>query len=74
VKAGFASLLPEEARSEVFSIKYTLTNIGYAVGPAFGAVVAKLDISLPFIRSGLLGGVFFVPTRIEPGSIACAAW
>lgn len=33
VKAGFASLLPEGARSEVFSIKYTLTNIGYAVGP-----------------------------------------
>ncbi|ARB31348.1 MFS transporter [Pseudomonas tolaasii] len=60
VKAGFASLLPFEARSEVFSIKYTLTNIGYAVGPAFGAVVAKGDISLPFIFSALLGGVFFL--------------
>ena len=36
VKAGFASLLPEDARSEVFSIKYTLTNIGYAVGPFLG--------------------------------------
>ena len=60
VKAGFASLLPEEARSEVFSIKYTLTNIGYAVGPWFGAMVAKLDISLPFILSALLGVGFFL--------------
>lgn len=60
VKAGFASLLPEHARSEVFSIKYTLTNIGYAVGPFFGAMVAKLDISLPFILSALLGVGFFV--------------
>ncbi|KTB61893.1 MFS transporter [Pseudomonas fluorescens] len=59
-KAGFASLLPEDARSEVFSIKYTLTNIGYAVGPAFGAVVAKLEISLPFVLSALLGLVFFL--------------
>ncbi|WP_455825682.1 MFS transporter [Pseudomonas graminis] len=60
VKAGFASLLPEEARSEVFSIKYTLTNIGYAVGPFFGAMLAKLDISLPFMFSTLLGAVFFL--------------
>lgn len=60
VKAGFASLLPEDARSEVFSIKYTLTNIGYAVGPFFGAMVAKLDISLPFVLSALLGLGFFL--------------
>lgn len=44
----------------MFSIKYTLTNIGYAVGPFFGAMVAKLDISLPFILSALLGLGFFL--------------
>jgi len=60
IKAGFASLLPEDARSEVFSIKYTLTNIGYAVGPFFGAMVAKVDISLPFVLSALLGLGFFL--------------
>ena len=36
VKAGFGSLLPVDQRSEAFSIKYTLTNIGYAVGPFLG--------------------------------------
>ena len=60
VKAGFASLLPFGARSEVFSIKYTLTNIGYAVGPFFGAMIAKIDISLPFLLSALLGAGFFL--------------
>jgi len=58
VKAGFASLLPEEARSEVFSIKYTLVNIGYAVGPFFGAMVAKLSMGVPFMLSAVLGASF----------------
>lgn len=48
VKSGFGSLLPMDRRSEAFSIKYTLTNIGYAVGPFLGVGVAALDISLPF--------------------------
>ena len=61
VKAGFGSLLPLDQRSEVFSIKYTLTNIGYAVGPFLGAGLAALDISLPFLLSAGLGaGYFFV--------------
>jgi MFS family permease len=61
VKSGFGSLLPVTDRSEVFSIKYTLTNIGYAVGPFLGAGMAKLDISLPFLLSAGLGaGYFFI--------------
>ena len=59
VKSGFGSLLPITDRSEVFSIKYTLTNIGYAVGPFLGAGMAKLDISLPFLLSAGLGAGFF---------------
>lgn len=59
VKSGFGSLLPVTDRSEVFSIKYTLTNIGYAVGPFLGAGMAKLDISWPFLLSAGLGAGFF---------------
>ena len=59
IKSGFGSLLPVTGRSEVFSIKYTLTNIGYAVGPFLGAGMAKLDISLPFLLSAGLGAGFF---------------
>ena len=60
VKSGFGSLLPVDQRSEGFSIKYTLTNIGYAVGPFLGAGVASLDISLPFLLSAGLGAGYFV--------------
>ena len=59
VKAGFAHQLAASERSEVFSIKYTLTNIGYAVGPFLGAGLATLGISLPFLLSAGLGAGFF---------------
>lgn len=60
VKSAFGSLLPIDQRSEVFSIKYTLTNIGYAIGPFLGAGVASLDISLPFLLSAGLGAGYFI--------------
>ncbi|MGN8342752.1 MFS transporter [Pseudomonas sp. SMV71] len=59
VKAGFGDLLPVAERSEAFSIKYTLGNIGYAAGPLMGAGLARLDSSLPFLMSGALGAAFF---------------
>lgn len=54
-KAGFCALLPVEERSEVFSIKYTLSNVAYAVGPFVGVGLIMLDDHLPFIFSALLG-------------------
>jgi MFS family permease len=58
VKSGFGNLLPVTERSEAFSIKYTLTNVGYAVGPFLGAGLAQLDISLPFVLSAGLSAGF----------------
>lgn len=58
VKSGFGNLLPVAERSEAFSIKYTLTNVGYAVGPFLGAGLAQLDISLPFVLSAGLSAGF----------------
>ncbi len=54
-KAGFCALLPVEERAEVFAIKYTLSNIGYAAGPLLGVALLELDGHLPFIASALLG-------------------
>ncbi len=59
VKSGFGRLLAQAERSTVFSIKYTLSNIGYAVGPLLGAGMARLDISWPFLLSAGLGAGFF---------------
>jgi MFS family permease len=54
-KAGFCALLPLEERSEVFSIKYTLSNVAYAVGPFVGVALIMLDNHLPFLVSAALG-------------------
>ncbi|MGH8380538.1 MFS transporter [Pseudomonas sp.] len=54
-KSGFCALLPVEERSEVFSIKYTLSNVAYAVGPFVGVALIMLDDHLPFLVSALLG-------------------
>lgn len=54
-KAGFCALLPVEERAEVFAIKYTLSNIGYAVGPLLGVALIELDGHLPFLVSALIG-------------------
>ncbi|MFJ4353181.1 MFS transporter [Pseudomonas sp. NPDC089428] len=54
-KAGFCALLPVAQRAEVFAIKYTLSNIGYAVGPMLGVAMLEFDDHLPFIASALTG-------------------
>ncbi|WP_397453965.1 MFS transporter [Pseudomonas sp. NA-150] len=60
IKAGFGRLLPEQERTRVFSLRYTLLNIGYAVGPFIGAALAHLDMNLPFLMSAGLGIGFFI--------------
>lgn len=60
VKAAFGKLLPEAERGKVFSVRYTLINIGYAVGPFIGAGLAHMDMKLPFLMSATLGLGFFL--------------
>lgn len=43
VKAAFGKLLPEAERGKVFSVRYTVINIGYAVGPFIGAGLAHTN-------------------------------
>jgi MFS family permease len=42
----------------VFSVKYTLTNIGFAAGPFLGVMLAKVSPGVPFAAAGLVGAVF----------------
>ncbi|OQR29581.1 MFS transporter [Pseudomonas sp. Bc-h] len=60
VKAAFGKLLPVAEQSKVFSVRYTLINIGYAVGPFIGAGLAHWNMKLPFLMSAALGFGFFV--------------
>lgn len=60
VKATFGRILPATEQARAFSIRYTLINAAYAVGPFLGAQLAQLDLKLPFVVSAALGGAFFL--------------
>jgi MFS family permease len=55
IKSGVAFLVTPDKRGRVFSIKYTLTNLGYAIGPFLGAMFVQMSTGLPFAISSLLG-------------------
>ncbi|WP_210557090.1 MULTISPECIES: MFS transporter [unclassified Pseudomonas] len=61
-KAMLSENLPVSQRVKAFSLNYTLTNIGYAVGPMIGVVFAGVQPSAPFIVAGLIaaGSVFLL--------------
>lgn len=61
-KAMLSENLAVGQRVKAFSLNYTLTNIGYAVGPMIGVVIAGVQPSAPFIVAGLIaaGSVFLL--------------
>ncbi|KJZ43775.1 MFS transporter [Pseudomonas fluorescens] len=53
-KAILSENLPMGQRAKAFSLRYTLTNIGYATGPMLGVVIAGVYPIAPFlIASGI---------------------
>ncbi|MCF4996831.1 MFS transporter [Pseudomonas syringae] len=53
-KAILSENLPVGQRVKAFSLTYTLTNIGYAVGPMIGVVIAGVWPIAPFIVAGAI--------------------
>jgi predicted MFS family arabinose efflux permease len=58
VKSGIGSLVDQQSRGAVFSVKYTLTNIGFAVGPFLGVLLAQVTPGMPFAVAGAVGALF----------------
>jgi MFS family permease len=48
-KAILSENLPVGQRPKAFSLTYTLTNIGYAIGPMLGVVIAGVSPIAPFL-------------------------
>ncbi|WP_434711161.1 MFS transporter [Pseudomonas sp. R1-1] len=61
-KAILSENLPVGQRGKAFSLNYTLTNIGYAVGPMIGVVIAGVQPAAPFIVAGMIaiGSIFLL--------------
>ncbi|NWC08400.1 MFS transporter [Pseudomonas agarici] len=66
-KAIISENLPMGQRAKVFSLRYTLTNIGYATGPMLGVVIAGVQPLAPFlIAAGIAFFSMFLMFGIAP--------
>lgn len=66
-KAIISENLPIGQRAKVFSLRYTLTNIGYATGPMLGVLIAGHLPLAPFlIASAIAFGSMFLMIGIPP--------
>ncbi|AZE49011.1 Multidrug resistance protein [Pseudomonas chlororaphis] len=63
-KAIISENLPVSQRARVFSLRYTLTNIGYATGPMLGVVIAGQLPLAPFLIAGVIA---FLSTLLMRG-------
>jgi MFS family permease len=66
-KAIISENLPVGQRAKVFSVRYTLTNIGYATGPMLGVLIAgQLPLAPFLIASAIAFGSVFLMIGIPP--------
>ncbi|QXI25572.1 MFS transporter [Pseudomonas vanderleydeniana] len=66
-KAIISENLPMGQRAKVFSLRYTLTNVGYATGPMLGVVIAGVQPQAPFlIAAGIAFSSMFLMFGIAP--------
>jgi MFS family permease len=66
-KAIISENLPIGQRAKVFSLRYTLTNIGYATGPMLGVLIAgQLPLAPFLIASGIAFFSIFLMIGIPP--------
>ena len=74
-KAILSDNLPVGQRAKAFSLSYSLTNIGYAVGPMLGVLIAGAFASAPFLIAAAIAFFsIFLMTGIpaDPGKVAPA--
>lgn len=48
LKAWFADNLSSTSKTKIFSINYTMLNIGWTIGPPLGTLLVMQSINLPF--------------------------
>ncbi|GAB3260446.1 MFS transporter [Chitinimonas naiadis] len=70
VKAYIAQLVTAEVRVKVFSVRYTLNNIGFAVGPLLGAYLAIHSERVLFHVSGAVAILSLLPLFVVWGQLA----
>ncbi|MFC3530984.1 MFS transporter [Vogesella facilis] len=74
IKALLSDLLPPAERSAAFSLRYTLANVGYAIGPLLGSWLAAGHVAWAYWLAALLALLCLPLARQVPrGATAAAA-
>ncbi|MDM2949544.1 efflux MFS transporter YdeE [Citrobacter sp. CK207] len=67
LKAWFADNLSATTRSKIFSLNYTVLNIGWTVGPPLGTLLVMQSINLPFWLAAICSAfpLVFIQTWVK---------
>lgn len=67
LKAWFADNLSATVRSKIFSLNYTVLNIGWTVGPPLGTLLVMQSINLPFWLAAICSAfpLVFIQTWVK---------
>lgn len=59
-QALMADVTPQQKRFRVFGLRYTAINVGVAVGPICGALLAETSVALPFLITAAIYLVYVI--------------
>jgi MFS family permease len=63
-QALMADVTPQEKRFRVFGMRYTAINVGVAVGPIVGAVLAMQSAALPFVMTAVIYLLYVISLQV----------
>lgn len=63
-QALMADLTTPEKRYRVFALRYTAINIGVAIGPIVGAILATRDGALPFLMTAIIYTIYVISLQV----------
>jgi len=63
-QALMADVTPPEKRYRVFSLRYTAINVGVAIGPIVGAVLAMQSAALPFVMTAVVYLLYVISLQV----------
>jgi MFS family permease len=63
-QALMADVTPQDKRYRVFGMRYTAINVGVAVGPIVGALLAMQSAALPFVMTAVIYLLYVISLQV----------
>ncbi|EJE5636820.1 MFS transporter [Salmonella enterica] len=71
LKAWFADNLTATTKTRIFSLNYTVLNIGWTVGPPLGTLLVMQSINLPFWLAAICSALAFLASFVGGAFASC---